>query len=204
MDYTIHRYGLSSTIDMLNDVWIPTKGIKLYIDLNVGSRKATPNIAIPIEMYANVLDSKTNMKVVSQLECYYPIYKKIIFNFSHKLNLLSGNNHYENEMFRFGGLTNLRGFNEETFLASFYTMANIEIRWLLDRQTYLFGFWNGAYYEKNTTNKFIHDTPNGFGVGLSFDTPAGIFNITYALGKEFNNPIQLKYGKVHFGIVARF
>lgn len=204
VDFAINRYGLFTEIDLLDDPWIPTKGIRVFVDANIGTRKTITNIAIPIEYYSGINKSETQIKIVSLFDGYYPLFKKLIFNFSNRTNFLSGENHFENEMFRFGGLTSFRGFNEESISATFVNIANVELRWLLDRRTFFYGFWNGAYYEKKMLEKFVHDTPYGFGVGLSFDTPAGIFNITYALGKEFNNPIQLKYGKIHFGIVARF
>lgn len=204
IDYSINRYGLSAGLDLLNDPWIPTKGIKIGIDLNVGTRKVIVNPKIPAEYYDQIKKDETQLKATFNIESYHPIFRKIIFNLTNKTNYISGNNRYDNELFRFGGLTTLRGFDEESLLASFVSILNTEIRWMMDRKTYLFVFWNGAYYEKRTPAKFVHDTPFGTGIGLSFDTPAGIFNITYALGKEFNNPIQLKYGKIHFGIVARF
>lgn len=204
IDYSVNRYGLAGELDYLDDIWIPTKGVKIEIDINIGTRKTIMNSKIPEDYYTNITKSETQIKAFSSIESYFPIYKHLIFNITQKNFYLSGNNRYENELFRFGGLTSLRGFNEESLLASTACMLNTELRWLVDRSTYLFVFWNGAYYEKRTVGKFLHDTPNGTGIGLSFDTPAGIFNITYALGKEFNNPIQIKYAKIHFGIVARF
>lgn len=50
----------------------------------------------------------------------------------------------------------------------------------------------------------MSDQPFGFGAGFSFGTNLGIFSISYALGKQFNNPIELKNGKVHFGYVTYF
>ena len=80
----------------------------------------------------------------------------------------------------------------------------LEYRFLLDKNSYFFGFFNAAYYEKRIINEFVHDTPYGFGTGLSFETKAGIFNITYALGKQFDNPILLRAAKIHFGIISVF
>jgi len=204
IDYSVNRYGFAGELDYLDDIWIPTKGVKIEIDINIGTRKTIMNSKIPEDLYINISKSETQIKAISNIDTYFPILKTLILNISQKNFYLSGNNRYENELFRFGGLTSLRGFNEESLLASTACILNTELRWLVDRRTYLFIFWNGAYYEKRTVGKFLHDTPNGTGVGLSFDTPAGIFNITYALGKEFNNPIQIKYAKIHFGIIARF
>ncbi|MCC6690169.1 MAG: hypothetical protein IT235_01425, partial [Bacteroidia bacterium] len=53
-------------------------------------------------------------------------------------------------------------------------------------------------------NTSVHDTPYGFGAGTSFETKAGIFSLDYALGSQLGNPIYLKSGKIHFGIVSYF
>jgi hemolysin activation/secretion protein len=80
----------------------------------------------------------------------------------------------------------------------------LEWRYLLEQNSYAYLFWNGAYYENRSVNKFIHDTPYGFGLGLSFETKAGIFSLNYAIGKQFNNPIDIRAAKVHFGLISFF
>jgi len=50
----------------------------------------------------------------------------------------------------------------------------------------------------------MSDNPFGFGAGMSFETKAGIFSIMYALGKQFDNPIDMKSAKIHFGIISTF
>jgi len=44
----------------------------------------------------------------------------------------------------------------------------------------------------------------GFGVGTNFNTRAGTFSISYALGKIINNPIQISNSKIHLGYINRF
>jgi hypothetical protein len=39
---------------------------------------------------------------------------------------------------------------------------------------------------------------------LAFDTKAGVFSLSYALGKQFDNPISFKTGVVSFGYIALF
>jgi hypothetical protein len=50
----------------------------------------------------------------------------------------------------------------------------------------------------------LTDKPYGFGAGFNFESAAGIFSIYYAIGKEFNNPIDFNKAKVHFGYVNYF
>lgn len=195
-NFKTQRYGLNLNLKKVDNIWIPTTGFRIVLDANIGKRD--------IETSNPTTPNTTQVSTAVSTESYIRIRRRLILNLSTKTNYISGNEIYENELIKFGGLTSLRGFNEESITASFVSIANTELRWLLDSKTYLFIFWNGAYYEKRSIAKFTHDTPYGFGTGLSFDTPAGIFNITYALGREFDNPIQFKYSKIHFGIIARF
>src|SRR6185369_10781774 len=111
---------------------------------------------------------------------------------------------FTNELYRFGGLKTLRGFDEESILASSYGIGKIEYRYVLEQNSYLFAFFNEAYYQNKSRHKNIHDTPYGFGTGITFETKIGIMSVSYALGKEFNNPIYFRDGKIHFGILNYF
>ena len=85
-----------------------------------------------------------------------------------------------------------------------YSLFNIELRYIFERNSYFSIFWNGGYYEKNTAAEFVSDTPWGFGAGLSFETRAGIFSVFYAMGKQFNNTFEFSAAKVHFGYTSVF
>ena len=113
-------------------------------------------------------------------------------------------NLFTNELYRIGGLKTLRGFDEESIYASIYTIGKIEYRYLLEQNSFLFTFINTAWYENSSNNLHLSDTPFGFGTGINFETKIGIMSVSYALGKQFNNPILFKNGKIHFGIVNYF
>jgi hemolysin activation/secretion protein len=117
---------------------------------------------------------------------------------------LSTDRLYENELTRIGGNSSLRGFDEESIFASTYLIGTLEYRYLLEQNSYLFLFGNGAWYENVAVNRNIRDWPYGFGAGLSFETKAGIFVISYALGSQFGNPIEFRSAKVHLGISSLF
>ena len=62
-----------------------------------------------------------------------------------------------------------------------------------------------AYTERKVYNAdVVFDTPYGFGVGTTFETGAGIFSISYAVGSQLDNPIDLRGAKVHFGFLNYF
>ena len=111
---------------------------------------------------------------------------------------------FSNELFRIGGLKSLRGFDEESILASDYTIFKLEYRYLMETNSYLFLFINGASWHRKSRTNPASDTPIGFGTGITFQTKLGIFSVSYALGREFSNPIYFKNAKIHFGLINYF
>ena len=107
-------------------------------------------------------------------------------------------------MFRIGGLRTLRGFDEESIYASTYVIPTIEYRYLFAENSNLLLFTEGAWYENVSNGAYLSDTPFSFGAGVNFETKAGILTMTYALGSQLNNPIDLRNGKIHFGLIALF
>jgi len=135
---------------------------------------------------------------------FIPVFKRSVIDIGSKAGFISGEDIFQNELFRIGGLKTLRGFDEESILASHYLIWKTEFRYLIEQNSYLFAFVNGAYYERRQRNYFLRDTPLGFGAGITFETKLGIFSINYAIGKEFSNPILVRSGKIHFGLVNYF
>ena len=44
----------------------------------------------------------------------------------------------------------------------------------------------------------------GTGIGMAFETKAGIFNISYAVGKRDDTNLNLRDAKIHLGYVSFF
>ncbi len=106
---------------------------------------------------------------------------------------------YRNELYRIGGLKTLRGVNEASILCSSYLIGTLEYRFVFEENANFFLFVDQAWWEDAAQEQLVTDTPRGFGLGTSFETKAGLFSITYALGQQFDNPVHLRGGKVHFG-----
>jgi outer membrane translocation and assembly module TamA len=51
----------------------------------------------------------------------------------------------------------------------------------------------------NFSNSYL-----GIGLGLAFETKAGIFNISYAVGKQDNSSFSFRAAKIHLGYVNFF
>ncbi|HMQ75383.1 MAG TPA: BamA/TamA family outer membrane protein [Flavobacteriales bacterium] len=109
-----------------------------------------------------------------------------------------------NELYRLGGIRNLRGVDEASIYASSFAIGTLEYRLLLEENSNAFVFVDQAWWEDRSRAEPLADDPIGFGIGTNFETKAGIFSLTYALGSQFNNPFDLRDGKVHFGFTSLF
>lgn len=109
---------------------------------------------------------------------------------------------FQNDQIPLGGSRNIRGFNENQFFSDRYTYFTAEYRLLLSQNSYLFGFSDAGWLRDNASRNTYQ--PIGFGLGLTYDTPAGIVSFTYAVGKVGDIAFQPTRGKIHVGFVSQF
>lgn len=203
-DARTNSYGISYYNRSLDYIFNPRKGVVIDLEGAVGLKKIRKNPAFDDSLYSDISLKSTNYSLSASIEGYIPLAKRHVIKLNTMTKTILGNQILENEMFRFGGLNSLKGFGEESFLATFYSIVNFEYRFLLDRNSNIFAFFNAAYYEKNLSNSYFNDWPYGFGVGINFATKFGTFSLVYALGTQQNQPILFRNSKVHFGYIAYF
>lgn len=107
-----------------------------------------------------------------------------------------------NELYRIGGFNSIRGFNEESIIASTYGILSLEYRFMPNDGIYISTFGDYAFIENKSAD--FSENLFGAGVGFSFLTQLGIFNMSYAVGKQPNEGFDFKNSKIHFGILTRF
>jgi outer membrane protein assembly factor BamA len=203
-DVSATMYGLGIKQEKVDYRLNPRKGFSLEANASTGNKTITKQNKIPDYLYQNVQLNVTQYTIDYGVETYLPISDRMVLNTGFKGAHLISQSIFQNELYRFGGIKTLRGFDEESIFASSYSILKVEYRYILETNAYLFGFWNGAFYQNRSIGKSITDRPYGFGTGITFETKLGIFSVTYALGKQFDNPIYFKSGKIHFGIVNYF
>jgi hemolysin activation/secretion protein len=187
----------------------PRKGIEINLFGGVGFKNLGNSQKLSDSLNIELDDRTIELESGLDLNIYFPIYNNFVFHFrnvSRYMNQFSDKDpaYFENELFRFGGAKTLRGFDESIFFASIYSIQNIEIKYLFEKNSAFYVFWNGSYYYQDITQNVTEDFPWGFGIGLDFDTKAGIFSLSYALGKQFDNPFEIQSAKIHFGYISRF
>jgi len=111
---------------------------------------------------------------------------------------------YRNELFLIGGYRLLRGFDEQSILASQYTVGTLEYRYLVGLNSFLFTFVDVGWAKNKVPGYHLNNTFVGTGLGMAFETKAGIFNISYALGKRDDTNFNFHDAKIHLGYVSFF
>ncbi len=203
-DIRSQHYGISLRMSKLDYRLNPRRGYSVELTTSAGSKKITPNSKLKLVDYS-VLKLKSTLYLASiTADIYFPAGKRLVNNTGVITGYLSGEESFQNELYRIGGLRTLRGFDEESILASQYLILKNEWRYLLEENSYLLLFVNAAWYERKQHNYYVRDTPFGFGAGITFETKLGIFSLNYALGKEFENPVRFRAAKVHFGLINYF
>lgn len=206
-DYNSLLYGISYYKENLNYRFNPRKGFQLLGDLSVGTKKITaiqqlietnPSVYEGIPLNSTLFNGKIDASI------YLPIGKRSTFKIRSQTAGIYNDALFENELMRIGGIKTLRGFDEESIFANIFTIGTAEYRFILERNSSIFLFTDIAYYEKELETEKITDMPLGFGAGINFQTGAGIFSINYAIGKQFDNPIDFRAAKIHFGFVNFF
>lgn len=198
LDYSLNpRRGFS--IELLG-----TAGIKNVLENNqIKDLKNNENDFINAYDSLKLVSSLYSFK--SDIQYYIPIGKSFTLLLRNRNGFKSGTEQvFQNEYYRIGGNKILRGFDEQSILADFYSVFNVEYRLLLGTNSYLAAFGDYAIVRNQFDTSFKWDSPISFGAGINFETAAGIFGINLSLGKEKGNPFDYRNAKTHFGFISLF
>ncbi|TVR80673.1 MAG: hypothetical protein EA409_07570 [Saprospirales bacterium] len=215
LDFSRTGLGLAYRLTRLDFALNPTTGWTFQTDVSIGQRT--------IEKNDRILDLSDEEVDFSQLYDDLSL-KTTVINFRLSVNrffrlanlmtlrlglksahIYNNEEILTNELYRIGGNRLLRGFDEESIFASTYAVSTLEFRLLTGRRSYVFAFWDAAYFENNSiAGQGFSDWPMGFGAGITFDTAAGIFSLSAAVGRQSNNPADFRRAKIHFGYLSLF
>jgi outer membrane protein assembly factor BamA len=156
------------------------------------------------KLYDSIPVKSVQGKLTGRAEQFYPIGKQGVIKTGVLAGWLLTKSPQLNELFQVGGFKTIRGFDEEGIYANGFGVGTLEYRYLLGPASYLCAFTDVSYLENRVITGRWSGWLAGVGAGLTFDTRAGQFNLTYAVGKRENLPINLRESKIHFGIISLF
>jgi outer membrane protein assembly factor BamA len=118
--------------------------------------------------------------------------------------IFQSGNIFRNELFQLGGYKLLRGFDEESQYLSQFAIATLEYHYLVGKNSYFYVLADGGWGRNTSQNNKLNYSYFGTGLGLAFETKAGIFNLAWALGKRNDTQFNLRQSKIHVGFVNYF
>jgi hypothetical protein len=133
-----------------------------------------------------------------------------IFNLNEKNSIylrakgsgLISDTYFENELFRFGGINSVRGFQENSILATAYGFLNTEYRLQLSPTIYIHSIFDVASFQNKITA--INEKLFAYGFGLGILSNAGLLKLNYANGKINNQPFKFSNSQIHISFQASF
>ncbi len=186
-------YGLKFIYNRYNNLNFPSQGFCVDIQAYTGTK--------------TIIEEEKSQQTTHEFmfDFFMPITGKIIFRVREVSGgIFNKSAIYENELLQIGGNKILRGFDEKSIFCSLYSVSTFEMRYHFEQYSAVYFFYDKAFYKKESVSGKTSDRPYGFGVGLDFETRAGIFSLNYALGSQQGNKIEFRSAKIHFGYINRF
>ncbi|SEP96523.1 BamA/TamA family outer membrane protein [Flavobacterium urocaniciphilum] len=115
---------------------------------------------------------------------------------------LQSNDYFLNELYRFGGIQSIRGFNENSLIGNAFSGIFTEYRHIAASNLYLYTITDFGYFQdkaSNTNNQLL-----GFGFGFGLLSKNGLFNLVYANGSTKNQAIKLSNSIVQISFKTNF
>jgi hypothetical protein len=193
----------------------PKKGNELRFITTVGAKKLKKNNQVlelkdpndPSFNFGKLYDTvKLNtyqFRIMATAVRYWPLGgQRNTIKTAINAGMFQSGNIFRNELFQIGGYKLLRGFDEESQYLSHFTIATLEYHYLVGQNSYFYALADGGWGRNNIAK--INYTYFGTGLGLAFETKAGIFNLAWAVGKRNDTPLNLRQSKIHFGFANYF
>lgn len=183
-----------------------------FLTLGISYSKKQNNTLFPIKSQI-ALDSEIGTRELkNSRESQFRVSSifSYIFNLNFKNSIylqstssvLSSDTYLTNELFRFGGINSIRGFNENSIDASLYTVLNTEYRYQFNEGMYLHSIIDFAYFENQPL--LLKQKLYSFGIGMGLKTKAGIFKFNIANGNSDDQDFSFSNTKIHLSLSSRF
>lgn len=194
----------------------PRKGYSVLLNASFSQKHVVPNSLIedlkkidPDFNYSSLYDSlrenSSRVSLEGVVQYFIPWGTRSTILVAADAGLLkSGNKLFANELFRLGGYARLRGFDEESILAQYFSIFTAEYRLIIGGSSYVALFGDYAFIKNVDVENPYQDKPYGFGFGLNLETKAGIFGMRAAVGSQNGNPIDVSAARIHLGYTNRF
>ncbi len=193
-----------------------TNGVRSYSNLFFGGsyrlRRATGDALLPsrFELEAEALTGSRKSEGERESQSRFTFRGNYLWSINAKNHVfvqnqsgwLQSGQYFTNELFRIGGVYDIRGINEESLFASAYAVFNLEYRYRPGVSGYFYTITDFSYADNGLTG--IDTQVLSLGLGYAFRTKIGLFNLGYAIARFDQNPFVFDNSRVHVSLISYF
>ena len=189
LDFSTVFYGVNYNYQISNQNTLFPIKLKINTELLTGGRK---------------IDGNFNQQSRIYLKSHYlwSLNLRNHFFIQNESSTLLSDSFLINELYRIGGVNSIRGFNEESILASTYSFFTVEYRFSPNNSSYLYSITDLGYFDNRNINK--SSQIYSLGLGYAFRTKLGLLNLSYAIGKLSDQQFDLNNSKFHIKVISFF
>ena len=198
--------GLGLRVERVDDRAAPRRGLSLAVTGEVGRRTRAfgrldapdAGSASPVPTETRVRERVRQERADAHARLYVPTFARQSLALGLDGYVLGRGAADEGDLFRFGGASTLRGYDEDRFRARTAARAFAEARLHLDRESLAFLFADAGYVDQPEVpgRVALRGLYPGSGIGVQLATPAGLLTTTYAASPETG----LGNGRIHVGV----
>lgn len=194
--------GVGLHYERLDYRFNPSRGLDASVELGIGQRRIRQNARLDEQIYEGLDLEQPVQEAELSIKGYIPLAQRQVLHLANRSYWLGLDQYLRNDQQQVAGARSIRGFNENQFFTDLMSFFTLEYRFQLERDSYLFGFFDAAYLRDRVRDSDQY--PIGTGIGMNYGTKAGILSVVYAVGRTADIPFQPARGRIHVGLVNRF
>ena len=191
-------YGLGLRYEGRDDRVNPRRGVWVDLTLEQGRTDRRLQRVIGTDTTTQT-ESLRRERLRASGRVYLPLFDRHVVVVGGDASALVSDAYDASDLFRIGGATSLRGYDEDRFRGNVVGRALAEYRVQVDPVSYAYAFADLGVVHRPDTPSLRPGTAwhPGFGVGMQVRTAVGIVTFTYALNPDALRPSD---GKIHLGL----
>ena len=195
-------WGVEVRLSRLDDAIAPHAGLSMSSRLERGTSTVRRRTVAAGDTIRTAL-SDNRERLSASVRGYIPVAARLSTVVGVDARLITGDDLDESDLYRFGGASTLRGYDEDRFRAATALRMLVELRSWFEERSFGYVFLDVGYVSRPklaTTSAITAPAVTawhpGFGLGAQFETGLGIMNVSYAM----NDDDGLSNGRVHVGL----
>ena len=192
--------GLELQLDTRDDLISPTSGALYHTGYRIGNKKV---FGVSGQQPGSD-GSNAVQKISIDADLFFRTLGRQVIAMGLHGRQLTSDQIELGDLYRFGGTNTLRGYRENEFLGSRVAWTNTEYRFLLERQSYFYGFFDAGYFylppPASVPGPVSQQFVFGYGIGVRLATSLGNIGVSIAFGRGDS----FGEGKLHIGLLNGF